>query len=638
MDVDEISTTPGSIMSSSKTYSTTVQTQNGLYNSYIDADFNENDSYNTIFAVLLKSSIPKILSSSAALFIITINIIWIGHHSTPSEFAGVLLALTLVHISLHVAIISLSTGLDKFFNYSYRSQLYKMVGTFIQRYILIIHLIIILLSFILYYTSHYILIYIFGQTHSNTHHACTYINILIIGFWPLCMFGILCKYIESFSTDKHNIFIFVALLIAVLLEIPFLYLLVNKYKLGIKGGAVALVITYWTSLMTLHLVTITHPNIRENIALTYPGCGHWVFNIKEMKIYLKHSMHKSIYIIFEFYMLQLFVFISGRFSTEYLAAYVISLNILQLFQRIPYGISMSSLLLIKEKLHNANGNAARRIWNVSILLNIISICVLTAVMLYFADAFGGIYTTHGGVIQNVSEAMPFMCLYFCFEGLLKCFMSGMYGLHREGLARILHVLCFYCFGFPLGIIFGFKGFLGTQLKHINGVWIGASFGILVSLCIFILIRTRINWTSEVKRSHKLLDELEIKIERFRNRVIVKYARYSNYGINSSLMEEDMAVSDTVSNRQRMLSSAQGYEWTVSDHLDHGDDSQYNYYDQYDMAENDRRTPVTSPPNYGSALRMPINAHNDFRMGPYSAASSMARSIPQSIGPPSQDNA
>eukprot|EP01083_Nonionella_stella_P239633 838526_1 len=102
MDVDEISTTPGSIMSSSKTYSTTVQTQNGLYNSYIDADFNENDSYNTIFAVLLKSSIPKILSSSAALFIITVNIIWIGHHSTPSEFAGVLLT-PIAELSMNIS-------------------------------------------------------------------------------------------------------------------------------------------------------------------------------------------------------------------------------------------------------------------------------------------------------------------------------------------------------------------------------------------------------------------------------------------------------------------------------------------------------------------------------------------------------
>lgn len=257
----------------------------------------------------------------------------------------------------------------------------------------------------------------------------------------------------------------------------------------------------------------------------------------------------------------------------------------------------------------------------------------------------------------------------------------MYGIHREKMALFIYIVCYYCFGFPLGIIYGFKGFLtidDPRFRHINGLWLGASFGIFISLCILILIRIRIDWESEIKRTQKLLGEMDIKIESFRNRLVNKYGRYSHYGINSVLIDESNFGTPSDKDRDGVLSSG---AWSTSENIltqndateirvsrnKHSSSGHYNYYDHHyididdgndndhngdinhyknsdnideslpvhnfsnDDDDHDQDINISNPINYDSGIV------DDFRIGPYGDGNSMGRSFPQSVGPPITGN-
>ena len=203
----------------------------------------------------------------------------------------------------------------------------------------------------------------------------------------------------------------------------------------------------------------------------------------------------------------------------------------------------------------------------------------------------------------------------------------MYGLDRQSLALCVYIIPYYLIGFPLAIMYGYNAILSTddaRFTHVNGLYIGASMGICCSLLILVIIRIRIDWKNELKRTQKILDETEVSIEEFRTKTIMKYGRHSKYGQQAMLIEESDFNSPSINT-------------STSDNIIHENDSEihrsssnlYNYYNVYHKNSDNIDEPVViDEEQFNHTLNNGDNMINidDFRIGP------MGGSIPPTSTP------
>ena len=125
-----------------------------------------------------------------------------------------------------------------------------MMGVLVQRSILISHIVILLIAAIFWFADD--LLKAAGQDKGASTEAAIFIRIFIASLWPIAMFGNLRRYLQA---QRQVMFIPVAVLIGLVMEVLALVLLVNTLGFGFKGACMALPCSYWSMFASLYLFT-----------------------------------------------------------------------------------------------------------------------------------------------------------------------------------------------------------------------------------------------------------------------------------------------------------------------------------------------------------------------------------------------
>ena len=202
------------------------------------------------FIDLIKLTIPITITSLFVSLLLAANLVWIGHHSTESQFAGAALGNMIVNVMGNSIIIGMTSGLDTQCGQAFGARLYKMMGVLLQRSIVISHFVILCIAVIFWFADD--LLKVLGQDASACDEAAYFIRIFIASLWPISMFGNLRRYLQA---QRPVVFIPIAVLIGLMVQFMSLLVLVNVYDFGYIGACIALPCSYWSMFGSLLFFT-----------------------------------------------------------------------------------------------------------------------------------------------------------------------------------------------------------------------------------------------------------------------------------------------------------------------------------------------------------------------------------------------
>ena len=156
----------------------------------------------------------------------------------------------LVNVMGNSFLIGMTTGLDTQCGQAFGAEIYKMVGVFAQRSILISHFAVVFIG-IIFWFGRDILVGL-GQDHAASNEAGVFTRVFIASLWPIAMFANLRRFLQA---QRKVRIIPIAVFLGLCAQIIALIILVNILGLGFGGACIALPTSYWTMFGSLFAIT-----------------------------------------------------------------------------------------------------------------------------------------------------------------------------------------------------------------------------------------------------------------------------------------------------------------------------------------------------------------------------------------------
>eukprot|EP01083_Nonionella_stella_P212328 766943_1 len=405
------------------------------------------------------------------------------------------------------------------------------MGVLVQRSILISHIVICIIAIIFWFADD--ILKTLGQDEHAANEAAIFIRIFIASLWPIAMFGNLRRYLQA---QRQVIFIPIAVLIGLIVQIVALIILVNVLDWKFIGACIALPCSYWSMTLSLYAFTKCNKPLHKAVKATWPGWGLW--SIRDWCIFLKLSIPGTFQLCAEWWALEVMALFAGHFGTKYVAAFTVTLNAIGVFARLPLGISFSAAVLVGNKLGAQRPISAKIIYDCAIVLSVASGVIFGACLWLFAEPLSHIYTEVSTVRPIVEDTLPYCGIYFLFYAYQRGSAGGARGMGRQNIGAVIYIFAYYFVGMPLGVWWGYDGLPGTDNKplYIKGLWIGAAISALIGSFFFLFFRFWVNWDRECDRALQRIEDEQNKMRIFKEDVVSKFGDIMDdeYG----LMEDD----------------------------------------------------------------------------------------------------
>lgn len=90
------------------------------------------------------------------------------------------------------------------------------------------------------------------------------------------------------------------------------------------------------------------------------------------------------------------------------------------------------------------------------LLNIMLTIVVLAILIMLNDYVSRLFTNDQEVVEIVNRVLWIIVIYVFFDTIHGVQSGIIKGLGKQSYSSIFLLVCYYCFGMPLALIFAFK--------------------------------------------------------------------------------------------------------------------------------------------------------------------------------------
>ena len=154
------------------------------------------EDFGTIFTRLLKIAFPIFVTSELISIIYGINMIWIANNNSSIVVSGASLGETIFNMIGTAWILGFTMPLSFLCGKAFGAKYYPLVGIWVQRALMSGQLLFIAI-FLIFWFSEPILINLLKQNPDSSHYASVYLRYAIIVIWPLMIWKILRRYLQS---------------------------------------------------------------------------------------------------------------------------------------------------------------------------------------------------------------------------------------------------------------------------------------------------------------------------------------------------------------------------------------------------------------------------------------------------------
>ncbi|KAK7269830.1 hypothetical protein RIF29_22588 [Crotalaria pallida] len=414
-----------------------------------------------------------------------ISIMFVGHLG-KLPLSGVSLGNSFASVTGYSVLLGMGSALETLCGQAYGAKQYHMLGIHTQRAMLVLLGLSIPLSLVWFYTSN--LLIAMGQDSEISTEAGIFNRWMIPGLFA---YGLL-QCLNRFLQTQNNVFpMLICSGITTLLHIVLCWVFVFECKLGSKGAALAISISYWINVFML----VIYINIATACASTWNGVSKEALN--DIISFIKLAIASAVMICFEYWSFEMVVLLSGLLPNPQLETSVlsISLNTCWMVYMISVGLGGAISTRVSNELGAGNAQGALLALRVMIVFAILEGTTIGLVTILVRNVWGKLYSNEDEVIKYVAKMMPLLALSDFLDGF-QCVLSGAArGCGWQNLCAFINLGAYYVVGIPSAILFAF-------VLHIGGVglWMGIICGLSVQGIALVTVNLCTDWDKEARKA------------------------------------------------------------------------------------------------------------------------------------------
>ena len=140
------------------------------------------------------------------------------------------------------------------------------------------------------------------------------------------------------------------------------------------------------------------------------------------------------------------------------------------------------------------------------------VSVITIVVIFvqiFEEQVASLFTSDPDDIYYINSVLQILGVYLIAESVHGVQSGNVRGLGKQGIASVITIICYYCFGLPMAMYLGF-----TKGYELVGFWGGMLIAIVALDLAIIYLVVKSDWTKEAvdrklmekSSSEKILDD------------------------------------------------------------------------------------------------------------------------------------
>jgi multidrug resistance protein, MATE family len=341
-----------------------------------------------------------------------------------------------------------------------------------------------ILLFLLLFLSSPVL-YLLDQPLDVVDIAVPFLNVLMLGMIPLCIFSGLKQFAEGLSFTRVAMFISVG---ANLLNVLLNYLMVFGHwgfpEMGVKGSCWASFIARAIMAIAMFLYIYYNSNfikyrkgfrlnaISKNIAL---------------KI-LRIGIPSGLQWFFEIGTFSFAIIMMGWISSQAQAAHQIGISLASFTYMAASGMAGATSVRVGNHFGIKDEKGVRRAAFTGMLIVVLTMCICALFFMLFRNNLAFLFTTDKEVIALASTLIIIAAFFQISDGLQAVALGMLRGIQDVKTPTIITLVAYWGLGLPLCYLFGFTLELGPK-----GVWYGLASGLTISA---VLLLWRFNYISK----------------------------------------------------------------------------------------------------------------------------------------------
>ncbi|KAI4357717.1 hypothetical protein L6164_001649 [Bauhinia variegata] len=414
-----------------------------------------------------------------------ISIMFVGHLG-KLPLSGASLGSSFASVTGFSVLLGMGSALETLCGQAYGAKQHHMLGVHTQRAMLVLLGLSIPLSIIWFYTGN-ILITI-GQQRNISTEAGTFNQWMIPGLFAYAILQCLNRFLQT----QNNVFpMLITSGATTLAHVLFCWVFVFQYKLGSKGAALAIAMSYWVNVF----LSVAYINLAPACAKTWKGFSKEAFH--DVLSFIKLAVPSAIMICFEYWSFEMVVLLSGLLPNPQIETSVlsISLNTCWMVYMISVGLGGAISTRVSNELGAGNVQGALLALRVMIVIAISEGTIVGLLTILIRNVWGKVYSNEDEVIRYVAKMMPLLALSDFLDGF-QCVLSGAArGCGWQNLCAFINLGAYYVVAIPSAVLLSFVFHIGGM-----GLWMGIICGLSVQVIALVTVNVCTDWDKEARKA------------------------------------------------------------------------------------------------------------------------------------------
>ncbi len=320
---------------------------------------------------------------------------------------------------------------------------------------------------------------LFNQKQEVVDLAIPFLNIMMLGMIPLCIFSGFKQFTEGLSFTK------VAMLITIgsnLLNILLNYLMIFGHwgfpEMGLMGSCWASFI----SRVAMALAMFAYVYYNKHFKIYWEGFQLRTISKSLVKKILGIGIPSGLQWVFEVGAFAFAVVMIGWISPDAQAAHQIALSIAASTYMMASGLSAAASVRVGNQLGLKSRDGVRTA-GFSAFAMVFAFMGLMALLFILLQHFlPTLFSKELNVISIATSLIVIAAFFQLSDGIQVVGLGALRGVKDVKIPTIITLIAYWAIGLPMSYVFGFKLNLGVQ-----GIWYGLSLGLTVA-AVFLLWR------------------------------------------------------------------------------------------------------------------------------------------------------
>ncbi|MCW3083843.1 MAG: efflux family protein [Bacteroidetes bacterium] len=326
---------------------------------------------------------------------------------------------------------------------------------------------------------------LFNQKQEVVDLAIPFLNVMMLGMIPLCIFSGFKQFTEGLSFTRIAMIITIG---ANLLNVLFNYVLIFGHwgipAMGLMGSCWASFISRVIMALTMYIYVYYNKEFRKY----WTGFSFRNISRSLIKKILAIGVPSGLQWVFEVGAFAFAVIMIGWISPKAQAAHQVALSIAATTYMMASGLSAAASVRVGNQagLQNREGVRTAGFSAFIMVLAFMGICATCFIL--FRELLPTIFNKDPEVISIASSLIVIAAFFQLSDGTQVVGLGALRGVKDVKLPTLITLIAYWAIGLPMSYILAFKFNLGVQ-----GIWYGLSLGLTIAA---VLLFLRFNYVSK----------------------------------------------------------------------------------------------------------------------------------------------